>query len=57
MAGRVSPRTTPDILDRNVNEALIKYDWLWSSAADYAGVRKGPAPLHLDSLPPIGEIA
>jgi putative transposase len=32
-------------------------DWLWSSAADYAAIRKGPAPLQLDSLPPIGEFA
>ena len=26
-------------------------DWLWSSAADYAGVRVGPLRLHRDSLP------
>ena len=26
-------------------------DWLWSSAADYAGIRKGPAALQRESLP------
>jgi putative transposase len=28
-------------------------DWPWSSAADYAGVRVGPAPLQRESLPGI----
>jgi putative transposase len=26
-------------------------DWVWSSAADYAGIRKGPLALQLESLP------
>jgi putative transposase len=26
-------------------------DWLWSSAADYFGVREGPIPIHRESLP------
>ena len=26
-------------------------EWLWSSAADYSGLRKGPIKLNLDSLP------
>ena len=32
-------------------------DWPWSSAADYAGIRKGPLPLQLESLPPLVEFA
>jgi putative transposase len=32
-------------------------DWPWSSAADYAGIRKGPALLQRESLPTIGEFA
>ncbi len=32
-------------------------DWLWSSAADYAGVRAGPLALQRESLPGIGEFA
>jgi putative transposase len=27
------------------------HDWQWSSAADYAGLRAGPLPLDLHSLP------
>jgi putative transposase len=27
------------------------HDWYWSSAADYAGIRKGPVQLNPDSLP------
>ena len=30
-------------------------DWPWSSAADYAGVRTGPAPIQRESLPVFGE--
>jgi putative transposase len=30
-------------------------DWLWSSAADYAGIRKGPAALQRESLPVLVE--
>ncbi|HEX2972021.1 MAG TPA: hypothetical protein VHP11_06790 [Tepidisphaeraceae bacterium] len=26
-------------------------DWLWSSAADYAGIRQGPLPINWDSIP------
>jgi putative transposase len=31
-------------------------DWLWSSAADHAGIRRGPLPLDVESLPrtPVG---
>jgi putative transposase len=32
-------------------------DWLWSSAADYVGIRKGPLPLQLESLPPLVEFS
>jgi len=32
-------------------------EWFWSSAADYAGVRNGPACLQRESLPQIGEFA
>jgi putative transposase len=32
-------------------------DWVWSSAADYAGLRQGPAALQRESLPVIGEFA
>ncbi len=32
-------------------------DWLWSSAADYAGVRAGPLTLQRESLPGIEEFA
>jgi putative transposase len=29
-------------------------EWFWSSAADYAGVRVGPLPIHRESLPTLG---
>jgi putative transposase len=32
-------------------------DWPWSSAADYAGVRRGPILLQRESLPVIGEFS
>ena len=32
-------------------------EWLWSSAAAYANIRKGPAPLQLESLPMLREFA
>jgi putative transposase len=32
-------------------------DWLWSSAADYAGIRQRLVPLQRESLPVIGEFA
>jgi putative transposase len=32
-------------------------EWPWSSAADYVGVRKGPAVLQRESLPAVGEFA
>lgn len=32
-------------------------DWFWSSAADYAGVQKGPLALQLESLPPLVEFS
>jgi putative transposase len=26
-------------------------EWYWSSAGDYAGIRQGPIPIDMDSLP------
>jgi putative transposase len=34
----------------------VPEDWYWSSAADYAGVRKGPVELQRESLPVFGEL-